>query len=158
MSYYNKVILIGNLGKDPEIRSFQNGGKVANFSMATTEAWKDKDTGERKERTEWHSIAILNESLARVAEQYLKKGSKVLVEGKLRTRKWQDQSGNDRWTTEVVISGYDGVLRLMDAKGSGGRERSQEDSYGDLPGPSSGGGGAGEGTSSGHDYDDEIPF
>ena len=99
----NKVILLGNLGRDPEVRNFPNGGKVANFSIATSENWKDRNTGERRERTEWHNVSITNEALVRVAEQYLKKGSKVYVEGQLETRKWQDQTGNDRYTTEVVL-------------------------------------------------------
>ena len=102
----NKVILIGNLGRDPEVRTFQNGGKVCNFSIATSETWKDRNSGERQERTNWHNIAIFNENLAQIAEQYLRKGSKVYVEGQLETRKWRDQAGNDRYTTEVVLQGY----------------------------------------------------
>lgn len=112
----NKVIIIGNLGKDPEVRSFQNGGKVCNLSVATSESWKDKNTGERRERTEWHSVAITNEHLVRLAEQYLRKGSKVYIEGKLETRKWQDQSGQDRYTTEVVLRPYGGTLEMLDSK------------------------------------------
>ena len=112
----NKVILIGNLGKDPETRTFQNGGKVCNFSIATSESWKDRNTGERQERTQWHNIAIFSEPIAGIAEQYLKKGSKVFVEGQLETRKWQDQSGNDRYTTEVVIRPYGGNLTLLDSR------------------------------------------
>ena len=107
----NKVILIGNLGADPEVRTFQNGGKVCNIRIATSESWKDKTTGERKEKTEWHNVAIFNEGLVRVAEQYLKKGSKVYVEGALQTRKWQDQSGADRYTTEVVLQGFGSTLQ-----------------------------------------------
>ena len=110
----NKVILIGNLGRDPEIRTFQNGGKVCNFSIATSETWKDKNTGERQERTNWHNIAIFNEPLGQIAEQYLKKGSKVYVEGQLETRKWQDQAGNDRYTTEVVLRQYRSELTILD--------------------------------------------
>ncbi len=110
----NKVILIGNLGRDPEVRTFQNGGKVCNFSIATSETWKDKNTGERQERTNWHNIAIFNEPLGQIAEQYLKKGSKVYVEGQLETRKWQDQAGNDRYTTEVVLRQYRGELTILD--------------------------------------------
>ena len=110
----NKVILIGNLGRDPEVRTFQNGGKVCNFSIATSETWKDKNTGERQERTNWHNIAIFNEPLGQIAEQYLKKGSKVYVEGQLETRKWQDQAGNDRYTTEVVLRQYKGELTILD--------------------------------------------
>ncbi len=112
----NKVILVGNLGRDPEVRTFQNGGKVVNLRIATSENWRDKATGERKERTEWHSVAILNENLGRIAEQYLKKGSKVYLEGQLETRKWQDQSGNDRYTTEVVAR----TFQFLDKKTSDG--------------------------------------
>eukprot|EP01036_Dinobryon_divergens_P046271 gene46271-61881_t len=116
----NKVIIVGNLGRDPEVRSFQNGGKVVNLRIATSETWRDKSSGERKERTEWHSVAIFNENIAKVAEQYLKKGSKVYVEGQLETRKWQDQSGQDRYTTEVVIRPYRGELTLLDGRDGGG--------------------------------------
>ena len=112
----NKVILIGNLGRDPEVRTFQNGGKVCNFSIATSETWKDKNTGERQERTNWHNIAIFNEPLGQIAEQYLKKGSKVYVEGQLETRKWQDQAGNDRYTTEVVLRQFRGELTILDSR------------------------------------------
>lgn len=110
----NKVILIGNLGADPEIKSFQNGGRIANLRLATSESWKDKQTGERKERTEWHTVAIFGEGLVGVAERYLRKGSKIYVEGKLETRKWQDQSGNDRFSTEVVLRGPGAVLTMLD--------------------------------------------
>ena len=110
----NKVILVGNLGRDPEVRSFQNGGKVCNLSIATSETWKDKTSGERKERTEWHSVAIFSEPLVRVAEQYLRKGSKVYIEGQLETRKWQDQSGQDRYSTEVVLRPYKSELTMLD--------------------------------------------
>jgi single-strand DNA-binding protein len=120
MSSVNKVILVGNLGRDPEVRTFQNGGKVCNLRIATSENWKDKQSGERKERTEWHSVAIHAEPLARIAEQYLRKGSKVYLEGQLQTRKWQDQSGQDKYTTEVVLSPYGGKLVLLD--GAEGRE------------------------------------
>jgi len=116
----NRVTLIGNVGKDPEARSFQNGGKVVNFSLATAETWKDKQTGERKEKTEWHTIAVFQEGLAGIAEQYIRKGSKVLVEGKMQTRKWQDQSGNDRYSTEVVLQGPDARILLLGDKQSGG--------------------------------------
>ena len=132
----NKVILVGNLGRDPEVRSFQNGGKVVNLRIATSETWRDKATGERKERTEWHSVAIFNENIAKIAEQYLRKGSKVYVEGQLETRKWQDQSGADRYSTEVVLRPYTGSLTLLDGREGGG-----------------GGGGGGR-----SDLDDEIPF
>lgn len=145
----NKVILVGNLGADPEVRSFQNGGKVCNIRIATSESWKDRNSGERKERTEWHNVAIFSEGLAGVAERYLRKGSKVYVEGQLRTRKWQDQSGNDRYTTEVVLQGPGAVLTMLDGapgggQGGGGGGRSQ--GGGDWSGGSSGYGGG--------DYDD----
>ena len=116
----NKVILIGNLGRDPEIRNFPNGGKVCNLRIATSENWKDRNTGERRERTEWHSVAIFSEPLVRVAEQYLRKGSKIYIEGQLETRKWQDQSGADRYTTEVVLRPYTSTLTMLDGRGEGG--------------------------------------
>jgi len=128
----NKVILIGNLGRDPEVRSFQNGGKVCNLNIATSESWKDKNSGERKERTEWHSVAIFNDGLVRIAEQYLKKGSKVYIEGQLQTRKWQDQSGNDRYSTEVVLQGYGGTLTMLDGP-SGGKSGSGSQGNYDAP-------------------------
>lgn len=153
----NKVILVGNLGRDPEVRSFQNGGKVCNLRIATSETWRDRNSGERKERTEWHSVAIFSEPLAKIAEQYLKKGSKVYIEGSLETRKWQDQSGQDRYTTEIVLRPYRGELTLLDAReGGGGGGGSYDDDRGGYGGGSSGGsGGAGGGRS---DLDDEIPF
>ncbi|HSG37321.1 MAG TPA: single-stranded DNA-binding protein [Paracoccaceae bacterium] len=157
----NKVILVGNLGRDPEVRSFQNGGKVVNLRIATSETWKDKQSGERKERTEWHSVAIFSEPLARIAEQYLRKGSKVYIEGQLETRKWQDQSGADRYSTEVVLRPYRGELTLLDsAGGSGGGGGS---SYDDDRGGGYSGGSGSYGSSSGggggrSDLDDEIPF
>jgi single-strand DNA-binding protein len=141
----NKVILIGNLGRDPEVRSFQNGGKVCNLNVATTEKWKDKSTGERKERTEWHSVAIFSEPIAKIAEQYLRKGSKVYIEGQLETRKWQDQSGQDRYSTEVVLRPFGGTLTLLDGKrdeqsggydqssGYGGQQQDNRDLEDDLP-------------------------
>ena len=116
----NKVILIGNLGRDPEVRSFQNGGKVCNLRIATSETWKDKNTGERREKTEWHSVAVFQEGLVRIAEQYLRKGSKVYIEGQLQTRKWQDQSGQDKYSTEVVLQGYGGTLTMLDGRDGGG--------------------------------------
>ena len=116
----NKVILVGNLGKDPEARTFQNGGKVVSFSVATSENWKDKMTGERKEKTEWHNVSIFSEGLARVAEQYLKKGSKVYLEGQLETRKWQDQSGADRYSTDVVLRNFNSAMVLLDSRDGGG--------------------------------------
>ncbi len=154
----NKVILVGNLGRDPEVRTFQNGGKVVNLRVATSENWRDKNSGERKERTEWHSVAIFNENLGRIAEQYLRKGSKVYLEGQLETRKWQDQSGQDRYTTEVVLRQFRGELTLLDGRGEGGGASSgddyQDNRFPDDRGSSSGSGG-GRG---GSQIDDEIPF
>jgi single-strand DNA-binding protein len=162
----NKVMLIGNLGRDPEVRTFQNGGKVVNFAIATSETWRDKNTGERQERTQWHNIAIFNEGIARVAEQYLRKGSKVFVEGQLETRKWQDQNGQDRYTTEVVLRPFNGNLTMLDGRGEGGGA-SQGGGYGGSA-PSGGGGygapasnegGYGAAPAGGNnDLDDEIPF
>ncbi|MBV0911970.1 single-stranded DNA-binding protein [Anianabacter salinae] len=165
----NKVIIVGNLGRDPEVRTFQNGGKVCNLRIATSENWKDKNTGERKERTEWHSVAIFSEPLARIAEQYLKKGSKVYIEGQLETRKWQDQSGQDRYSTEVVLRPYKGELTMLDGasggSGGGGGGYQQDDrgyDGGGYGGGSSGGGGGDRGGYGGPaptgDIDDEIPF
>ncbi|WP_296419277.1 single-stranded DNA-binding protein [Pseudooctadecabacter sp.] len=169
----NKVMIIGNLGRDPEVRSFQNGGKVCNLRIATSETWKDKNTGERREKTEWHSVAIFQEGLVRVAEQYLRKGSKVYIEGKLQTRKWQDQSGQDRYSTEVVLQGYDGVMTMLDGRdggggggmgGGGGGGYVSDQSGGGYGGGNQGGGydqGGGYGGGSGGgggDMDDEIPF
>lgn len=126
MSSVNKVILVGNLGADPEVRSMQNGSKVANLRIATSESWKDKSSGERKERTEWHTVVIWNDGLVGVVERFLKKGSKVYIEGQLQTRKWQDQSGADRYSTEVVLQGYGGTLAMLDGAGGGGGERQQQ--------------------------------
>jgi len=164
----NKVILIGNLGRDPETRTFQNGGKVCNLRIATSEQWKDKNTGERRERTEWHSVAIFSEPLARVAEQYLRKGSKVYIEGQLETRKWQDQNGQDRYSTEVVLRPYRSELTMLDGRGEGGGGgsygggSSSGGGYGDQGGGYDDRGGFGGGGSSGParagDIDDEIPF
>jgi len=160
----NKVILIGNLGRDPEVRNFPNGGKVCNLRIATSENWKDRNTGERKERTEWHSVAIFSEPLVRVAEQYLRKGSKVYIEGQLETRKWQDQSGADRYSTEVVLRPYTSTLTMLDGRGDGGGN-SGGGGYGGPSdggydnGPSDGGfGGPSGGGGSSRDFDDEIPF
>ena len=161
----NKVMIIGNLGKDPETRSFNNGGKVCNFSVATSENWKDKQTGERKERTEWHRVAIFSEGLANVAERYLRKGSKVYVEGQLRTRKWQDQSGNDRYSTEIVIDGFNGQMTMLDGRnesggggggggGAGGAAAGGGDNF--SGGQSSGSGPAGGAFDD--DLDDDVPF
>lgn len=158
----NKVILIGNLGRDPEVRSFPNGGKVVNLRIATSERWRDRNTGENKERTEWHSVAIFSEPLARVAEQYLRKGSKVYIEGQLETRKWQDQSGQDRYSTEVVLRPFRSELTMLDGRdgGSGGGNFGGGGSDYDDRG-SFGGGGGGEsrgGGGSSNSLDDEIPF
>ena len=176
----NKVILVGNLGADPEVRTFQNGGKVCNLRIATSETWKDRNSGERQERTEWHTVAIFSEGLAGVAERYLRKGSKVYIEGQLRTRKWQDQSGNDRYSTEVVLQGPGAVMTMLDGAqggsgggggsrggGSWGEDRGGSGSGRDTGGGSSGGGwNQGGGGSSGgsgggnfsDDLDDDIPF
>ncbi|GLO70624.1 single-stranded DNA-binding protein [Phaeobacter inhibens] len=173
----NKVILIGNLGRDPEVRSFQNGGKVCNLRIATSETWKDRNTGERREKTEWHSVAIFSEGLVRVAEQYLRKGSKVYIEGQLQTRKWQDQSGQDRYSTEVVLQGIGGTLTMLDGRNDGGQGGGQGGggSYGGGSGYGGGGGGGydsgqgggnqgggfGGGSQGGASHnidDDEIPF
>jgi single-strand DNA-binding protein len=165
----NKVMLIGNLGADPEIRSFQNGGKVANLRIATSEQWKDKNTGERQERTEWHTVAIFSEGLIGVVERYLRKGSKVYIEGSLQTRKWQDQSGNDRYSTEVVLRGMNGTLTMLDgapgsggAGGGGGGQRSGGNDWGGQGSGGSSGGGQGSGPPSASSYaddlDDDIPF
>ncbi|MEW9855819.1 single-stranded DNA-binding protein [Novosphingobium sp. M1R2S20] len=162
----NKVILVGNLGADPEVKSFQNGGRIANLRIATSENWKDRQTGERKERTEWHSVVINSEGLVGVVERFLRKGSKVYIEGQLRTRKWQDQSGNDRYTTEVAVGGMGGVLTMLDGApgggggsrgggggdwGGGGSRSSGGDDWGSgaRGGASSGGGSSGGGSSSG---------
>ena len=150
----NKVILVGNLGRDPESRSFQNGGKVVNLRIATSETWRDRNSGERKERTEWHSVAIFSEPLAKIAEQYLRKGSKVYIEGALETRKWQDQSGQDRYTTEIVLRPYRGELTLLDGRGEGGGGAAGGGGYdagpGDYEGSAGGyGGGASPAASGG---------
>ena len=160
----NKVIIVGNLGRDPEVRQFQNGGKVCNLRIATSENWKDRNTGERREKTEWHSVAIFSEPLARIAEQYLRKGSKVYIEGQLETRKWQDQSGADRYSTEVVLRPYRGELTLLDSRGEGGGGMGGGGGggYGDDYGGGYGGGNDGGRSSSpapaSSDLDDEIPF
>ncbi|MBN8186524.1 single-stranded DNA-binding protein [Salipiger thiooxidans] len=179
----NKVILVGNLGADPEVRTFQNGGKVCNLRIATSENWKDRNTGERRERTEWHSVAIFSEPLARIAEQYLRKGSKVYIEGQLETRKWQDQSGQDRYSTEIVLRPYRGELTLLDGRqgggggggdfgggsgggygggsGGGGYGGGRDDFGGGSGGRDdygSGSGGGGGGRAPSRDLDDEIPF
>lgn len=177
----NKVILVGNLGRDPEARSFSNGGKVVNLRIATSESWKDRNTGERKEKTEWHSVAIFNEGLANVAERFLRKGSKVYVEGQLQTRKWQDQQGQDRYSTEIVLQGFNSVLTMLDGapgagggasggggfsggSGSGGADWDQgrDDFGGGAAGRGGGNGGFGSSSSKStgfpDDLDDEVPF
>ena len=160
----NKVILVGNLGKDPESRSFQNGGKVVSFSVATSENWKDRTSGERKEKTEWHNVSIFSEGLARVAEQYLRKGSKVYLEGQLETRKWQDQSGNDRYTTDVVLRQFNSAMVLLDSRGegSGGGSRGGGDFGDDFGGGGSPGGGnraqRPQPAAFDTDLDDDVPF
>ena len=166
----NKVILVGNLGADPEVKSFQNGGRICNLRIATSEDWKDRQTGEKKERTEWHSVVLQSDGLVGVAERFLRKGSKVYIEGQLRTRKWQDQSGNDRYTTEISVAGFDGKLVMLDgAKGGSG---GGNDGWGSGGGASSGAGvgggqsgGGWQGGSSGFgggdfsdDLDDDVPF
>ncbi|QFU15529.1 single-stranded DNA-binding protein [Microvirga thermotolerans] len=165
----NKVILVGNLGRDPEVRRLNSGEPVVNLRIATSESWKDKATGERKEKTEWHSVVIFNENLGRVAEQYLKKGSKVYVEGQLQTRKWQDQSGQERYTTEVVLQRFRGELTILDGRGGGSAEYGEEEpgqvSRGGEFGrssplerrPAAASGGSGGGSRFG-DLDDDIPF
>ncbi|HUF88199.1 MAG TPA: single-stranded DNA-binding protein [Thermohalobaculum sp.] len=146
----NKVILIGNLGADPEVRTFQNGGKVCNLRLATSENWRDRDSGERRERTEWHRVAIYNEGLVGIAEKYLRKGSKIYIEGQLETRKWQDQSGQDRYSTEVVLRGFNAALTMLDGRGEGGGGGGGGEDFGASQEGAPAGGG--------RDTDDEIPF
>jgi single-strand DNA-binding protein len=155
----NKVILVGNLGKDPEIRRTQDGRPIANLSVATSESWRDKATGERKEKTEWHRVVIFNEGLCRIAEQYLKKGAKVYLEGSLQTRKWQDKDGQDKYSTEVVLQGFNSQLTMLDRAGGGAGADMSHDNGGDFSAPTAarkpamaGGGGKRD------DLDDEIPF
>jgi single-strand DNA-binding protein len=169
----NKVIILGNLGADPEVKSFQNGGRICNLRIATSEDWKDKQTGEKKERTEWHSVTLATDGLVGVAERYLKKGSKVYIEGQLQTRKWQDQSGNDRYTTEIRVGGFDGKLVMLDRAGGEGGGSGGWGGGGSAGGASGGGGGnAGGGQGGGwqsgssgfgggdfgDDLDDDVPF
>ncbi len=183
----NKVILIGNLGKDPEIRRTQDGRPIANLRVATTDSWRDKTSGEKREKTEWHSVVIFNENLCKVAEQYLRKGAKVYIEGALQTRKWQDQQGQDRYSTEIVLQGFNGTLTMLDGRGAGGgmAEGGQSEygheggglgesgggggrssgGYGGGDGgprraakPAGGGGGASKPASFDKQIDDEIPF
>ncbi|RYE01053.1 MAG: single-stranded DNA-binding protein [Sphingomonadales bacterium] len=174
----NKVILVGNLGRDPESRSFQNGGKVVNLRIATSESWKDRNTGERKEKTEWHSVAIFNEGLANVAEKYLRKGSKVYIEGALQTRKWTDQAGVEKYSTEIVLQGFNSVLTMLDGAPGGGQGGGRSAGGGDDWGASGGDDFAGQSSSRGggnfnsgaqksgggfgggfpDDLDDDVPF
>ena len=162
----NKVILIGNLGRDPEVRTFQNGGKVCNLAVATSETWKDKQSGERKERTEWHRVAIFNEGLVRIAEQYLKKGSKVYLEGQLETRKWTDNNGVEKYSTEIALRPFRGELTMLDGRseggggggGYGGSSSGGGGGYDDRGGSGGGGGFSSGGGSFNNDLDDEIPF
>ena len=159
----NKVILVGNLGRDPEVRSMQDGRSMVNMSVATSDTWRDRQTNERKERTEWHRVVIFNEKLAEVAQKYIRKGSKVYVEGQLATRKWTDQGGQERYTTEVVIPRFGGALTMLDGRGDGGGASMGGGGGGDddfAPPPSSGGGGGGRPATRGKagDLDDDIPF
>ncbi|MHA7772747.1 single-stranded DNA-binding protein [Roseibium sp. M-1] len=177
----NKVILVGNLGADPEIRRTQDGRAIANLRIATSESWRDRNTGERREKTEWHRVVIFNDGLCKVAEQYLRKGSKVYLEGQLQTRKWQDQSGQDRYSTEIVLQGFNSNLTMLDGRGEGGGSGSLPDYGNDSQGGGSFGGGSGGGFGGGGSYgggsggsggggyggpsgggggpmDDEIPF
>lgn len=169
----NKVILVGNLGRDPESRTFQNGGKVVELRIATSESWKDRTSGEKKERTEWHTVKVFSEGLANVAERFLRKGSKVYIEGALQTRKWQDQQGQDRYSTEIVLQGYNATLTMLDGPGgaSGGGMGGGDDFGGGARGGGGGAGGNGGGfgrggggggtpfnDGPGDSFDDEIPF
>ncbi|MDQ0315832.1 single-stranded DNA-binding protein [Amorphus orientalis] len=164
----NKVILVGNLGADPEIRRTQDGRPIANLRVATSESWRDKNSGERRERTEWHRVVIFNEGLCRIAEQYLRKGSKVYLEGQLQTREWEDQSGQKRYSTEVVLQGFNSSLTMLDGRGEGGGGGGGSSGGGYGGGSSSGSGGFGQsgpmdqggggGGGYGRDLDDEIPF
>ena len=161
----NKVILIGNLGADPEIRRTQDGRPIANLRLATTESWRDRNSGERRERTEWHRVVIFSEGLCRIVEQYLRKGSKIYVEGQLQTRKWEDQSGQERYTTEVVLQNFNGTLTMLDSRSGGGGGEfggggSDFGRSGPMQGGSSSGGSSGGGSGGGFpaDMDDDIPF
>lgn len=168
----NKVILIGNLGADPEIRRTQDGRPIANLNIATSETWRDRNSGERREKTEWHRVVIFNEGLCKIAEQYLKKGAKVYIEGQLQTRKWQDQNGQDRYSTEVVLQGFNGALTMLDGRGEGGGMPASSgggrgnndygggygDDYGQSAPSSSNRGSGGSGGNFSRDLDDDIPF
>ena len=162
----NKVILVGNLGRDPEVRTMQNGGRVCNLSLATSESWRDKESGDRREKTEWHRVVIFDDRLVDVAEKYLKKGSKIYISGQLQTRKWTDQSGVEKYSTEVVLQRFRGELTMLDTRGGGGDggygDSGGGSGGGDYGGGSGGGGGSssggGGGGGGGADFDDEIPF
>ena len=160
----NKVILVGNLGADPEIRRMNSGDQVASLRIATSDTWRDRNTGERRERTEWHSVVIFNENLVKVVEQYLKKGAKVYIEGQLQTRKWQDQNGNDRYTTEIVLQKYRGELQMLDSRGEGGGSRQQVSNqsgsggFGGGYGNSDQGGNNQSGSNFSRQLDDDVPF
>ncbi|WP_242222946.1 single-stranded DNA-binding protein [Shinella zoogloeoides] len=172
----NKVILIGNVGADPEIRRTQDGRPIANLRIATSETWRDRNNGERREKTEWHNVVVFNEGLCKVVEQYVKKGAKLYIEGALQTRKWQDQTGNDRYSTEIVLQGFNSTLTMLDGRGEGGGERRgggdfggssnygggapSYDDYGSRPASGGGGGGGSRsgGGSMARDMDDDIPF
>lgn len=158
----NKVILIGNLGRDPETRRMNSGDPVVNLRIATTESWRDRNSGERRDRTEWHSVVIFNENLCRVAEQYLKKGAKVYIEGQLQTREWEDQTGAKRYTTEVVLQRFRGELQMLDSRNSGGGDRQMDYQSGGgsqvSGGDRGGSGGQQPSYQGGGDFDDEIPF
>jgi len=160
----NKVILVGNLGRDPEVRNMQSGDPIVHLNLATSESWKDKNSGERREKTEWHRVVIFNENLGRIAQQYLRKGSKIYIEGQLQTRKWQDQSGQEKYTTEIVLNRFRGELTMLDSRADGGGGGGAGGNYGGGGGgggfDDNGGGGGGGGGSGGGDgdLDDEIPF
>ena len=156
----NKVILIGNLGRDPEVRTMQSGGRVCNLSVATSESWRDKSSGERKERTEWHRVVVFNDNLVKLCESYLRKGSKVYIEGQLETRKWQDQSGQEKYSTEVVLRPFRGEITMLDSRAGGGGDSGGEGGgFGGGDVGSSGGSGGGRGSAPARgDLDDDIPF
>jgi single-strand DNA-binding protein len=147
----NKVILVGNLGADPEVRHTQDGKPIVNLRVATSESWRDRNSGEKKERTEWHRVVVFSEGLAKICEQYLHKGSKVYIEGQLQTRKWQDQSGQDKYSTEIVLSGFNGTMTMLDSRSGGGAGASSGGGYSDAPA-------AGGADFAASDLDDEIPF
>jgi len=154
----NKVILVGNLGRDPEIRTMQSGGRVCNLSVATSESWTDKQSGERREKTEWHRVVIFDDRLVDVCEKYLRKGRKVFVEGSLQTRKWQDQSGQDRYSTEVVLQRFRGELQILDSRDAGGGGGAGDEPGESAPAPAGAGGASARPSRKGGDLDDDIPF